>query len=250
MDLKSVVEGFRNVTAVRGVSDAWQWSPAPGLNFVGALAPGSAPMLFQMSYRGERDGRMDEAAVVFSRQRADGLADPTRAMNAVGGFSAPGYRFDVLAALPPKVHRHYEYENPGLDPFVRVVFPGYTCEFAGDESEEEVLALRRLLNPSVLAREPVPYLKMRFDNTRTQARSRGSARGFARHAMFHHELGELEGSPGSFVEFENRHHEVWRVEWDSGLVLTGAGIEGARRLGLAELRAFADERLRGEGNLA
>ncbi|SOD67247.1 hypothetical protein SAMN06297387_12940 [Streptomyces zhaozhouensis] len=245
MDLKNAVEAFPNVAALDGVPDAWEWSPAPGLNFSGVV-DASSGVLFQSHYRGKRDTRMDEAVAKFIRAHSGELAVPTRPLNPVSGFSAPGYSFDVLVSLPPEIHRHYEYENPELNPFVYVVFPAYALEFAGDEDEAEAEARERQIDPWVLDREPVPYLKMRFDNTRTQARSRGSARGFARHTMFHHELGELEGSPGSFVEFENRRHEVWRVEWDGGLVLTGAGVEGARRLDLAELRAFADERLRGK----
>ncbi|MDT0268052.1 hypothetical protein RM844_17360 [Streptomyces sp. DSM 44915] len=234
MDLRQTVASFRNCAPLADATDAWVWSPAPGLHFSGALSP-AGDTLFQLSYRGEYREEIARAVAVFSREHAAELASPERPLTPVAGFAAPGFAFDTLAALPPAVHQHYEYENPELNPFVYEVFPGYACEFAGDENEAETQARRRLISPSTLDREPVPYLKMRFRNTRTGVHSQGTQRGLAPLAILHQELAGLMDAPGSFVEFENRHHEVWRAAFDDTLTLD------EKPTTLADAHSFADE---------
>ncbi|MGW3934103.1 hypothetical protein [Streptomyces phaeochromogenes] len=56
---------------------------------------------------------------------------------------------------------------PGLTPFVRLMFPAYACEFPGGESLGEAETRYRMLHLNHLGREPLPFLKMRFADTRT-----------------------------------------------------------------------------------
>ncbi|MFC4464985.1 hypothetical protein ACFPH6_10590 [Streptomyces xiangluensis] len=38
MDIRAVVNGFRNVVPLPGLADAWHWSPVPGLDFAAVLS--------------------------------------------------------------------------------------------------------------------------------------------------------------------------------------------------------------------
>lgn len=181
----------------------------------------------------------------FAREHGAALTQG-RPIAVAEGLRTTSRGFDAVAALPPGIHRHYEYENPDFDPFVTVVFPGYRCEFAGDETAPEVLARRRLINPSVLDREPSPFLKMRYANTRTLSRSKGKDRGVAAFDVLLRELPLVENAPDSFVEFENRHREVRHVTglpqrgW---IIAEGTGTADGREIGPEALRAFARDQL-------
>lgn len=164
------------------------------------------------------------------------------------GFVPPaGFAFDTVAATSPEVHRFYSYENPELMPLVRVVLPAYACEFSGEESESEAITRYKMLGKSrLLARDPVPFLKMRYANTRTKARSTNPGRGFTEELRLQQELRDMDGAPESFVEFENRHAKVWRVEWHGAWYMAEWDTkDGApREIGLDELLEFAAARLR------
>lgn len=245
MNIRETVQQFKNCSPLSGTDDAWQWSPAPGLNFSGVLSA-DGERLFQFSFRGPADETVCREVLEFTREHTDVLSRD-RPLNVAEGLRTTTRGFEAVATLPPGVHLHYEYENPDFNPFVFVVFPGYRCEFAGDESEPETLARRRLINPSVLDREPSPFLKMRYDNTRTLSRSKGKDRGIAAINVLLRELPLLEDAPGSFVEFENRHREVWHVTWQperGWLLAEGTGGGEGREITLDALRTFAHEQLR------
>jgi hypothetical protein len=244
MNIRETVEQFKGCSPLAGVDDAWQWSPAPGLHFSGILSA-DRTRLFHFVYADSADEAIVPEVLIFAREHSAELT-ADRPLSAVAGLSCSERDFDTLASLPPSIHRQYQYELPEFTPFVVVVFPGYRCEFAGDESEPETLARRRLINPSVLDREPSPFLKMRYDNTRTLSRSKGKDRGIAAINVLLRELPLLEDAPGSFVEFENRHREVWHVTWqpDRGwLVAEGTGGGESREITLDALRTFAHEQL-------
>ncbi|WP_328929883.1 hypothetical protein OG429_38415 [Streptomyces sp. NBC_00190] len=78
-----------------------------------------------------------------------------------------------------------------------------------------------MLRPTIVSRPPAPYLRMRYENTRTTGGSVGPSRGFTTHDVLLRELGLLEGAPGSFVEFENSLGEVWNVEWNGSWLVNG-----------------------------
>jgi hypothetical protein len=144
-----------------------------------------------------------------------GRGPDARPLTVVPGFSYGAYQFDAVAAASPPVHGYHHGRNDALNEVVSAVFPTYQCEFRGDENlEEAVLRFGRMLRPTVITRPPVPYLRMRYENTRTGGGSVGPSRGFTMHDVLLRELGLLEGAPGSFVEFENFRGEVWNIEWN------------------------------------
>ncbi|WP_461079933.1 hypothetical protein [Streptomyces deserti] len=57
----------------------------------------------------------------------------------------------------------------------------------------------------------------------------------------------MEGGTGSFVEFENRYGEVWRVEWHGAWFLAewSTRRDTPRETDIEELVGFAMERLYG-----
>ncbi|WP_190232832.1 hypothetical protein [Streptomyces avicenniae] len=150
-----------------------------------------------------------------------------------------------MAAAAPAVHRFYHVELPELTPLVRYVFPAYACEFSGYETFEESITRYRILRAAQWERRPVPFLKMQYANTRTQGRSTNAGRVFARVDVLDNELRLMADAPGSFVEFENRHSHVWRVEWHGAWYLAEWDTQdGApREIGFDDLLTFADARL-------
>ncbi|MEU9304936.1 hypothetical protein [Streptomyces sp. NPDC048269] len=120
-----------------------------------------------------------------------------------------------MAAAAPPVHGYHHGRNEALNKVVSAVFPAYQCELRGDESlEEAVLRFNRMLRPAIISRPPVPYVRLRSENTWTNGGSGGPSRGFTTHDVLLRELSLLEGAPGSFVEFENAQGQVWNVEWN------------------------------------
>jgi hypothetical protein len=95
------------------------------------------------------------------------------------GFRGRAYGFEAVATARPDVHGYHGGRNELLNDAVVAVFPAFRCEVIGTESREEaLLRFKRMLRPSMLKRDPVPYLKMRYENTRTGAGSVGRDRGF------------------------------------------------------------------------
>lgn len=163
------------------------------------------------------------AFLEFSRQHRLGRGQGARPFTLVPGFAYGSYGFDAVAAVPPAVHGYHVGPNEALNDVVTAVFPACRCEFAGNETlEEAAYRFKRMLRPTVTSRPAVPYLRMRYENSKTGGGSVGPSRGFATPDVLLRELGLLEGAPGSFVEFENFRGEIWRVEWDGSWLLNGA----------------------------
>ncbi|MGC9437965.1 hypothetical protein [Streptomyces sp. WG5] len=79
-----------------------------------------------------------------------------------------------------EVHGYHATEHPGLSVVTYAVFPAHASEISGRENEEETRGrFRKMLQPNKLDRAPVPFVKMRYYNTRTGRASKGDARGFA-----------------------------------------------------------------------
>ncbi|WP_329335820.1 hypothetical protein OG866_17735 [Streptomyces sp. NBC_00663] len=249
VDLRAVLADFPGVTPLAGLSDAWYWSSFSRFGFAGALSA-DGERLLQVSGRDSYDEELAVAVLGFAREREGELFARNAHWGALGGFQPPPGRrdFDVVVGVSPDVHRFYSVERPELTPHVRLVFPAYACEFsaAADETLDEAVTRYRMLRPNELGRDPLPYLRMRYANTRTQSRSTNRGRGFTEPRLLVEELRWMEGAEGSFVEFENRHGRVWRVEWHGGWFLAEHGEEswGApREVGAEEVVQFATARL-------
>ncbi|MCM2425377.1 hypothetical protein [Streptomyces sp. RKAG337] len=245
MDIREVVTGFRDAAPMAGLDDAWLWAPAPTLHFAGALSA-DGKRLLQLNARDSFDQDLAVATLAFARAHEEELVARNPRFGALDGFAAPGgFRFDSVVFIAPEVHEFYGYDRPELTPFVRLAYPAYASEFAGDETLVEALTRFSVMRLNDFGRDPLPFLKMRFANTRTLGRSTNKGRGFTDPRNLESELRALDGSAGSFVEFENRHRHVWRVEWhDRYYVAVWDTQDGEpREIALDELLAFAAARL-------
>jgi hypothetical protein len=240
MDIREVVSEFKNVAPLAGLADAWHWSPAPGINFAGALSADGARLL-QLSTKPGFAEELARRTLEFAREHEQEMAARNPYMGTVEGFSAPdGFTFDAVVVLAPEVHGFYKVERPELMPHVRLAFPAYAQEFAGDETVEESVTRYKAFRLNNVRRGPLPYLRMRYANTRG-GMSTNPGRGFTDPATLERELRRMEGAGGSFVEFENRHHQVWHVVWQDGYRLSDGESPdpAAREFALDDLLAFA-----------
>ncbi|CAL9489591.1 MULTISPECIES: hypothetical protein [Streptomyces] len=245
MDVRAVVTAFSGAAPLPGLPDAWHWSPAPGIDFAGALSA-DGKRLLQLSGRDSYDEDLAVATLRFARKHEDEMVARNSFLGALEGFEPPtGRRFDAVVAVAPQVHRFYRAEKPELTEHVRLTYPAYACEFSGEESVDEAVTRYRMLGLTDLDRAPVPFLRMRFANTRTRGRSTNKGRGLTDPQRLLGELRAIEGGAGSFVEFENRHGTVWRVEWHGAWYLADWTTQNGapREIGIEELIQFAVARL-------
>lgn len=243
MDLAETLSAMPGATPVPGLDAAWYWSPNRRFHFTAALTADGTGSL-QVNALDTYDQDLVRALLEAAREQAPSQPGDGPLLTQLGGFTHPGYEFDAVMLIAPAVHRSHASENPDLHARTTVVFPGWHYEFSGNETEAELKF--RCGNPqgipiSKLTRSPEPFLKMRYDNTRTKAGSQGPDRGFTKLPVLLRELELLEGAPGSFVEYENYRGEVWHASWQNTLVLDGPG--GPRTLALPELLDFARESL-------
>ncbi|MFI6008288.1 hypothetical protein ACIBAG_05595 [Streptomyces sp. NPDC051243] len=220
MDLTANVSAQPGAAPIEGLSDAWHWSRMI-FNFDAVLTPDHQHLL-EMRVMGRYDAALAQAVLRFARERSDQITGSGRPLVPLGGFACPGWEFDTVAAVSPGIHENHAQDDPDLHKATYTLFPGYRTEFSGTETEDEAIHLfRRALQPTKLDREPVPFLKMRYDNTRTKSHSIGPHRGLAPLEVLLHELSLLEGAPGSYVEWENRLGQVWKAEYLTALTLHG-----------------------------
>jgi hypothetical protein len=233
VDLASTFSGMPGASPLAGLSEAWHWAMAPGLDFGAALTGDGKNALQCFALRSYDEGLVT-AVLSFAREHADVLvAPPERPLVVAEGFAHPGYGFDTVVAFGPGLHRHHE-ETPEVHQAIRAVQPAFRCEFAGDESEEDAAYLfnRAAGVPSTrLDHEPHPFLKMRY---KTDTRVIPE-RIFTSLTSLVNELRALADRPDRFVEFENYRHEVRRAGWvDGQWVLTGDAAEPPR-MGIDDL---------------
>ncbi|MFG3164845.1 hypothetical protein ACGFY8_33780 [Streptomyces sp. NPDC048232] len=217
----SVLPAMPSAAPVPGLASAWRWSPNPMFTFTAALSTDGRHNL-QVNVRGRYDEALVTALLAHARAHDDTFVGKGRPLAAVGGFHHDGTQFDTVGVAAPEVHGYHATENPELSAVTYAVFPAYASEISGGENEEEAWGrFRKMLQPNRLDRTEVPFVKMRYGNTRTRSMSKGDARGFAPLDTLVRELELLDGAPGSFVEWENRHGAVRRVNsTDDGLELT------------------------------
>lgn len=240
MDLGGALAAMPDAEAVTGLPDAWHWSPNPMFHFAAALTSDKEHVL-QVNARGSYDEDLVRALLSFARDRSEEILADRRPLIPLIGFRVPGHDFDTAAVAAPAVHDRHARENPELHDVTFAVFPGWHYEFSGTETADEArfrFGHPQGLQSAKLDREPLPLLKMRFDNTKTKAGSEGPDRGFTKPKVLWRELELLDGTEDSYVEFENFQGRVWRVEWAGTWVLSHG--DDRRTLSLPELRAFAE----------
>jgi hypothetical protein len=195
-----------------------------------------------MRVMGRYDAALARAVLEFAREHSARVTGSDQPLVPLEGFSCPGWDFDIVAAVGPGVHDNHAQDDPDLHKATHTLFPGYRCEFSGTETEDEATYLfRRALQPTKLDRDRVPFLRMRYDNTRTRSQSTGPDRGLAPLSVLLHELSLLDGAPGSWVEWENRLGEVMRAEGGTAPLLTlHTTTSGDRQITTEELLGFAE----------
>ncbi|MBJ6635589.1 hypothetical protein [Streptomyces sp. I5] len=221
LNLEAVLSAMPGAAPVPGLASAWRWSPNPMFTFTAALSTDGRHNL-QVNVRGPYDEALVTALLAHARAHGGTFVGQGRPLVAVGGFHHDGTPFDTVGMAAAEVHGYHATENPELSAVTYVVFPAYASEISGRENKEEAWGrFRKMLRPNTLDRTEVPLVKMRYHNTRTQSMSKGDARGFAPLDTLVRELGLLDGAPGSFVEWENRHGAVRRADsTGTGLTLT------------------------------
>ncbi|MEV0257668.1 hypothetical protein AB0H82_25845 [Streptomyces sp. NPDC050732] len=239
MDVTSALSERPGVAPLPGMEAAWRWSPHPSFSFAAALSADRGYLL-QVTVRGANDEGLVREILQFGRERSSEFVGAASHLASLEGFQHEGSSFDAVGVAAPTVHGYHANDNPELSTLTYALFPAYRVEFSGRETEEEAWArFRKMLRPTQLDRDAVPFVKMRYDNTRTRSRSIGSELRFAHYATLERELGLLDSAEGSFVEWENRHGQVRRAEWagDGCTVILRGGErrEGMTIAGLQEL---------------
>jgi hypothetical protein len=216
VDIERTVSTFKGVEPFPGLAKAWKWSPTVRFTFALAMNQ-SGNGAFQLNCLDSFDADLVRSVLEFSRAHRLDAESAGAPLAAVPGFRWEPYSFDVVACASSAVHGYHAGRNDSLNDAVVAVFPAFTCEFSGTETVEEALSrFKRMLHPSVMSRAPAPYLRMRYENTKTGGGSIGPLRGFTTPDVLLRELRLLEEAPRSFVEFENFKGDVWRVEWQQG----------------------------------
>ncbi|WP_326650380.1 hypothetical protein [Streptomyces sp. NBC_01750] len=192
MNIERAVAEIENVEDFSDLSMAWRWAPTSRFVFSLALAL-EGDRACQMNTLDAFDEGLVRAVIEFSRRHRLGRGQDASPLSVAPGFAYASYGFDAVAAVPPAVHGYHIGRNEALNEVVTAVFPAYQCEFSGNELiEETVYRFKRMLRPTVISRPPVPYLRMRYENSKTGGGSVGPYRGFATHDVLIRELGLLE----------------------------------------------------------
>lgn len=223
IDIERLVLQIQGVAQLPGLEKAWKWSPSSRFTFALAL-DSEANFAFQINCRDSYDEDLVRAVLEFSRSHTRRLVGDAGedSFLIVHDFSHESTGFDSVASASPAVHGYHRERKDSLNDAVWAVFPAFQCEFSGTETVDEARhRFKRMLRPSHMARPPSPYLRMRYDNTKTLAGSIGLSRGFTTPDVLIRELNLLEGAPGSFVEFENSRGNVRTVQWDDSWIVDG-----------------------------
>ncbi|WP_309030410.1 hypothetical protein [Streptomyces alfalfae] len=240
MDLTAKVSAQPDAAPIEDLPDAWHWSRVI-FNFDAILTPDRQHAL-EMRVMGRYDPALARAVLQFARKRSEQIVSSDRPLVVLGGFTCPGWLFDTVAAVGPSVHDNHAQDDPGLHQRTWTLFPGYRCEFSGTETEDEAVDLfRRTLQPTKLDRAPVPFVKMRYDNTRTKSRSVGPDRGLASLSVLLNELSLLDGAAGSWVEWENRLGTVLKAETGPTTGLSLSSATGTQKVTTEELLRLAEQ---------
>ncbi|MGZ0145651.1 hypothetical protein ACXJJ3_01165 [Kribbella sp. WER1] len=217
MDLRAMYSAEPGATALGGMTDAWHWSKAPGLDSVAALSGEHAFEAFALDSYHEG---LAVALLSFCREHsAELLRD--QPLVVVDGFSHPGYGFSLVVAVSPAVHQKHP-DDPEAQAAVRSVVPAYRCEFAGDEDLQDA-SYRCNRAPGVQGTrwdrtDPRPYFKARFRGDDGHLATR---RGFTRPQLLASRVTREDRREEQFIEFENYRHEIYTVTWQDTWLLAG-----------------------------
>ena len=214
--------------ALPGLDQAWRWA-GHNNRFQNAATPANDGAHILQTYTLDSyDEPVVRDVLAHARTHAADLSPESPPLQILPGFATLGRNFDVVVLVSPAVHSAYVDERQELQPITFLAFPAYDGEHSGRETAAEA-QLRTLSSRGILLanlnRMPNTYVKLRYNNATTRARTIGDSRGFSTLQTLARELELLEDSPGSFVEFENRQGQVWQVEWYGYWSVTGASTQ-------------------------
>ena len=220
-DIRQMISSIAGVKPFPGLEGAWMWSPTPRFTFALALSSNSRTA-FQVNSLGPFDVDLTRRVLAFSRVNELQLSVENSPLAITGSFTCEPFAFNAVATACPEVHDYHIGRNELLNELVVAAFPTFLSEISGSETLEEArYRFKQMLHPTVMNRSPVPYLRMKYENPKTGARSIGDSRGFTTWDVLLRELNLLEGVARSFVECENVHGEVFHIEWHGRWIAQG-----------------------------
>lgn len=211
-----------------GLAGAWTWT-GPNDRFRMAAVPAAdGAHSFEICTLDSWNEELARAVLAFALQHSAALVQPERLFTPVAAFQppAPGFTFDTVASVGSGVSSYPHDDVPELTEATVPVFPAWSFEFSEllTRAEAEYLVTRASgLRKTYLDREPLPFHRMRFINSKMRNRTLGNGRKLTDRGVLAHNLTELAGTDASsFVEFENRFGAVWTVTWrDDGWHVAG-----------------------------
>jgi len=242
LDFEREMARLPNVGRLNDSEDIWLWSPAPGIDF-GCMVSSDRGHVFQVTSRNSLDTGVFRTVLHAAFGHGADLVASRSPLTVIRGVSFSKSDFDTAVASLPSPKRRFLPQGTGFDHVTIPVFPAFNFEFSGDETQEEAdLRVGRRIKTGSLKREPSPFVRLRFDNPRTGAGTKGSTRIISTEPVLLSEIANLDGTPGGYVELENWAGSKMMVEWlDGYLVSQGVAME---TLGLDRLLTCARDFLR------
>ncbi|MFI7603712.1 hypothetical protein ACIBTV_01140 [Micromonospora sp. NPDC049366] len=223
---------------MEGLPSAWQWSPAPGLDFACVLSADGGHV-FQVASRDSYDAEVFRTVLQAALDRSELIVRSDRPLTVIRDVEFVGRDFDCVVARRASNERRFVRQGSELDELTIPVFPAAHFEFSGDETQEEAdERVGRRIRSADLRRRLLPFVRLGFNNPRTAAGTEGSGRILLNDEVLRSELANLEDSPGGFVEFENWQGRLVHVEWVDRYVVTEQ--EQSTVMELPELLAHVD----------
>ena len=122
-----------------------------------------------------------------------------------------GGMFEAALFVGPAAHHHWQHQVPELHALTTVVFPGFWCEFSGDEDIASVTALRKLTPTLSWDRVAHPRVELEYSLPEALAGSVGG-KGLVTEAKILEETANLSQSSKGFILCENYQSDQMRLE--------------------------------------
>jgi hypothetical protein len=160
----------------------------------------------------------------------------------LAGLSCPPYAFDSVVVLGPVAHHKFQTENNNLHSRSFEIFPVFRCEFSGTEHPDLIDEIRHTCVDTLdWTRQPSPQVYIRFNNTKSQARTEGAKWVLTKIGPVLHELEELGDQTGSFVEIKNYKGEIcWIIVRGDNFLATSPPSLGETRIPRTQIKNWTE----------
>lgn len=161
----------------------------------------------------------------------------------IEGFKHPGYGFDSVALLGPRVHELYSLDSEALNARSVLGVPIFRPEFVGDESADLLEVVRKdYVSTLDWKRKPSPRVNLRFNDTAAGYRSTGRKLGLEKPETATEIISKLTDAQGSFAEIQNYLGEVRKLIAEDGeFVVTTPEGGKEERVARKRIAAWMDE---------